>query len=146
MTPTDQTSPRFPLRRNASLLVGLYVICAAAAATLLNLLNRADQMDVALICGGVCLIASLAALWPMGRMAARGTDRIVPGAMIGMMVRLFGSLAVVVLVVLIAEFEARLAAWWTLGWYALFLAAEVWIMVNYLRPRQLSASAENAAC
>ena len=146
MAPTDRKSQRFPLRRNVGLLVGLFVILASGIAVWLSVMDRVDQLVIALVCGGVCLLASLAALWPMGKMAAAGDERVLQGAMIGMMVRLFGSLAAVAIVILLAEFPVRPAAWWTLGWYALFLAAEVWIMVSYLRPQQINANAENGAC
>ncbi len=146
MTHAADVQHRFPLRRGVGLLVGLGLSVGAAAAAVLIATGRAEQLTVALSIGGVCLAMALVALVPMGVMAGKADERIVGGAMVGMMVRLFGTLGGVALLVLAAGLDVRPAAWWALGWYALFLAAEVLVMVNYLRPMQVNGHAENATC
>jgi len=137
-SPAYQT---FPMKRSVALVVGVALVLGGGATVVLLSMTSSAQLPLALGCGAVCLAAALLALAVMGRMAANGDHRIVQGAMVGMMVRLFGSLAGVAILKVAGDFEIRAIAWWALGWYAAFLAAEVLIMVHFLKPTTANVSA-----
>jgi hypothetical protein len=144
---------RFPLGRSIAMLVGGAVAIGGAAAGVLTAFDAAGQLPIAIASGAACLLAATIAIVIMGRMAAAGDERIVQGAIIGMMVRLFGSMAGVALLVAALQFDLRQTMWWTIGWYTAFLGGEVAIMVRFLGTSLIPPngdangnSAENVAC
>jgi hypothetical protein len=129
----DAALPRFPAGRSWLALTGLTALALFAVVAMLGGLGRSDQLGPAVGSGLVCWLAAMAALEPVRRASRSQPQRVPLAGMAAMGIRLLGTGLGVAVLVLVFGLEPIATAVWTLGWYLLLLAAEVVMLVRYLR-------------
>ena len=132
MNDADTPILKFPLLRSFAVVVGIGTAAGLVGFLLLGQFDRHDLVPVMAGVGLAACLAAIAALIPIGLMAHRYDTGMVHGAMIGFMVRLFGTFVGAAIVAAVSSFSIDALAIWAIGWYVLFLAVEVGLMVRYL--------------
>ncbi len=125
----------FPLTRAASALALVGLIAATVAAAVVSLIGAEMQLAPAMSTAAVCLIAALAALWPVCWRAPIAPEGAAQGFLIGMVFRMIVCLGAVIGLAALTDLSVVALALWMLVWYLLLLVVEVGLLVGYLRRR-----------
>ena len=125
------TPPPFPLVRSVGWLTAVTGVALLVVSAMLVGLDAGAQWAPAASTAGGCLVAALAALWPVHRASRVSVARVMMAALAAMGVRLALSAGSVALLIGLTPLPQRPTGLWALGWYLLLLVAEVWILRRY---------------
>jgi hypothetical protein len=144
MTTATANNPAFPLRRDLSIIAAAIATLAAVLSGGLALFDFAGQIGPMLSAAAACLLGSVAALAIMAWRANRGSEGVVQGAMLGMLVRVAICLGGGAAAYGLSEWSRESVAGWFIGFYVIALAFDVWSMASYSRRLDAPGSTRDA--
>ncbi|MFA7237624.1 MAG: hypothetical protein WC058_12235 [Phycisphaeraceae bacterium] len=148
MTDTGRPIPSsFPIRQSLTVLATVWAAFATLCLATVFLLGHDDAWPVVIVTGAVCGLSSAIALLPLRIMSGHSPEGAAQGALVGVMVRMFLTLAGAAAVFALSPWRLEAVAGWTVGWYLLLLSVEVTLIVRYFQAAYQSVhTTEGSAC